>query len=35
MFKFILESFGALIPNWPITRKQLAVEQKGVKFETQ
>ncbi len=33
-FRVILEPFGALVSKWPLTRKWLAVEQNGVKFET-
>ncbi len=28
----ILGSLSALVSNWPVTRKQPAVEQNGVKF---
>ncbi len=35
LFKGILRSFGALVSKWPITRKRLAIEWKGLKFETQ
>ena len=34
VFKVILGSFGALVSDWPVTQKRLAVEQKGVKFGT-
>ena len=33
-FNVILESFGALVLKWPVTRKWLAVHRDGVKFGT-
>ena len=30
--KVILGSFGALVSKWPVTRKQLSIEQNGLKF---
>ncbi len=35
VFKVILGSFGALVSEWPLTRKGLAVEQNGLKVGTQ
>ena len=32
VLKVILGSFSALVSNWPVTRKRLAVERNGVKF---
>ncbi len=34
VFKVILLSFGAFILKWPVTRKWLSVELKGLKFGT-
>ncbi len=34
VFNVILGPFRVLASNWPITRKRLAVERKGVKFRT-
>ncbi len=35
MLKIILASLGALFSTWPASRKRLAVERTGLKFETQ
>ena len=34
VFKGILESFGAFVSKWPVSRKWLVIEQNGVKFGT-
>ncbi len=31
VFKAILRSFGVLFSKWPVTQKQLAVQQNGLK----
>ncbi len=34
VFNVIFRLFGALVSKWPVTRKQLVVDQNGVKIGT-